>query len=116
MGNRVQLVSDTDRLFPVQAFFNGISGGRFVQVMRDLVAGVSYFLDVASCEFPGSLDPWEERFDGVRFSLFEEVVVVDYDVFVRFAVAACRAHVEVRPEHRAELESILGGLPGFVGL
>ncbi|NNC02015.1 hypothetical protein HJC10_04000 [Corallococcus exiguus] len=112
----MQLVADTDRLFPVQAFFNGISGDEFIGVMRNLVAGIGCFLDVASCEFPGSLDPGEERFDGVRFSLFEEEVVVDYDVFVRFAVAASVSHVRARPGDRAELELILAELPGFIGL
>ncbi|NNC15319.1 hypothetical protein D7Y27_20330 [Corallococcus sp. AB004] len=114
---RLSLVSDRDRLFPVQAFFNAINASEFVDTYRNLLNGIGYgFEGILSCEFPGSLDPWEERFDGVRFSIYEEEVIVDYSVFVRFALTWAQAHVKAWPEDKAELEAILKDLPGYLGL
>lgn len=113
---RLSLVADRDPLFPVQAFFNAIWADDFVSVIRHLAGGVGYGINAVHCGFLGDLDPWEEPFEGARFSLFEEEVVVGLDTFTRFAVEASRVHVRSFPEARAELEEILRELPGFTPL
>lgn len=101
----------------MQAFFNAIGASDFVRTYRDLMNGIGHGMEgILLCEFPGDLDPWEERFDGVRFYFYEEVVTVDYSVFARFALAAAQAHVKTRPEDKAELEAMLKHVPGFLGL
>ncbi|QPM76431.1 MULTISPECIES: ribonuclease toxin immunity protein CdiI [Myxococcus] len=95
-------------MFPVQAFFNSISERGFVEKIRQLVARVGAGIDGAQCEFPGGLEPWEQEFEGVRFSLYEDVVVVEEPVFQMFLLEACRMYVKDHPEDRARLAQILG--------
>ncbi|WP_152039057.1 ribonuclease toxin immunity protein CdiI [Myxococcus xanthus] len=108
MPKRLNLVGDDDPLFPGQAFFNSISERGFVEKIQQLVARVGAEIDGAQCEFPGDLEPWEPKFEGVRFSLYEDVVVVEEPVFQMFLLEACRMHVKDHPEDRARLAQILG--------
>ncbi|WP_147443944.1 ribonuclease toxin immunity protein CdiI [Corallococcus sicarius] len=105
MSDRVSLVDDDDPLFPVQAFFNAVGDGDFVEVVDALVSGVGRCSNDVCCEFPGDLDPGEPVFDGVRCSLFEDSVVVGRDVFFEFMLEACRAYVRA---HRAETDVLRG--------
>ncbi|MBU8895428.1 hypothetical protein KRR26_07420 [Corallococcus sp. M34] len=107
MDKRISIVSDFDPLFPMQAFFNAIGAGEFVDVIEGLLNGVGRGLDGVDCDFPGDLDPGEPRFDGVRFSLYEDVVIAGCPVFRQFLVEACRAHVREHPEDKQKLESLL---------
>ena len=74
MPNRLSL--SEDRLFPVQAFFNALPDAIFQDVMTGLLRGVGASINDARCAFSSDLDPGEEPFDGVRFSLFEDQVVI----------------------------------------
>jgi len=96
-----------DRLFPVQAFFNEVSDSDFVMMVDSLTQGVGMGLNVANCTFPGDLDPWQEPFDGVMFSLYEDEVVVDIPSFRHFLTLACEAYVREHPEDRAEIAELL---------
>ena len=109
MSKRIQLVADNDRLFPVQAFFNAISSRNFVAVIQSLLGGVGAGINDVHCQFPGDLDPGEKTFKGVRFSLYDDEVVVDEQTFKRFLIAASKAHVREQPEERAALEKALSG-------
>ncbi len=107
MSKRVQLVSDNDRLFPVQAFFNSVSASSFVTIIQSLLQGVGVSINDAHAEFPGEVEPGEKPFRGVRFSLYEDEVVVEEAVFKQFLLAACKAHLREHPEERSELSQVL---------
>jgi len=113
MSKRLEQLSDRDPLFPVQAFFNALGDRTFVDALADLLRGVGHGVNEAHCEFPGDLDPGEPRFEGVRFRLFEDEVVVSRETFERFLLAACRAQAQRCPEQRAAIAHQLAahGLP-----
>lgn len=73
MPNRLQLEK---KMFPVQAFFNSIPEHRFESVLNTLRENVGYSINNSHCEFPNELDSDEEMFEGVRFVLFEEEVII----------------------------------------
>ncbi|MCR9233095.1 MAG: ribonuclease toxin immunity protein CdiI [bacterium] len=73
MPIRIQL---QDQLFPVQTFFNAIGDHEFWDIIHGLKNRVSYGLDVCFCEFPESLDFDEEPFEGVRFRIYEDEVII----------------------------------------
>ena len=107
MSKRLELVSDRDPLFPAQAFFNALSDRTFVDALVDLLRGVGHGVNEAHCELPGDLDPGEPPFEGVRFRLFEDEVVVPRETFERFLRAACAAQVQRCPEQRAAIAQLL---------
>lgn len=98
MSKRLERVADDDSLFPVQAFFNALGDATFVDTLSDLLQGVGHGVNEAHCEFPADLDPGEPPFEGVRFRLFEDEVVVSRETFERFLLAACAAQVRRCPE------------------
>ena len=108
MGRRLAIVGDTDRLFPVQAFFNAMGDSVFLRILADLVSGVGAGVNDVHCEFPGDLNEDEEPFEGIRFSLYEDEVVVDRDTFLRFLRLAAESYVREHPHDQAQVEAILG--------
>ncbi len=107
MSKRLELVADHDPLFPVQTFFNALSDLTFVDALADLLRGVGHSVNEAHCELPGDLDPGEPSFEGARFRLFEDEVVVSRDTFERFLVAACATQVRRCPEQHAAIAQLL---------
>lgn len=107
MPKRIQLVADNDPLFPAQAFFNAISPRDFITTIKRLLINIGAGVDDAVCTFPESLDPGDERFEGIQFSFFEDEVTVDEPTFQKFLIAACRAHIAEHPEDLDEIEKAL---------
>jgi hypothetical protein len=107
MPKRLELVSDSDRLFPVQAFFNSISSQNFVETIQRLLNGIDMSIDDTSCDFAGNLATDDEHFEGVRFSLYEDSVIIGEGTFNRFLTEACKAHLRQHPEDQAALEKAL---------
>lgn len=102
---RLRLVDD--RLFPVQAFFNAFWDDNFVEVMRGLLGGIGHSMDDAHCRFPSDLDPWEEPFEGVRFSLYEDEVIITAAELKAFVAQACVAYLAAHPEQRDVVADLL---------
>lgn len=94
---------EDERLFPVQAFFNAISDNAFVRIMLDLKRGVGSGVNDCFCEFPNELDPGEEPFEGVRFSLFEDEVVLSLNELNKYIDQVCEVHLADFPEDRERL-------------
>jgi CDI immunity protein len=107
MPKRLSIVSDEDPMFPVQAFFNAISNDHFVFTISNLLQGVGAGFDVAYCEFPEDLDPSDESFEGVRFSLYEDEIIVDYQTFMQYLKLACKQYIKEHPEDHNKLEQLL---------
>ena len=85
------MLKDDDPLFPMQAFFNIIRASEFIEIVSNLTSGHGAGLECVYCGFPGDADPGEEPFEGVRFALFEDEVVVDEKTFAKFLRLACEA-------------------------
>lgn len=96
-----------NRLFPVQAFFNAIGDDAFVRVVKDLQRRVGTAINDCYCEFPEELDYDEEPFDGIRFSLFEDEVIISEEELNAFLKKVCSIHLIDYPEDRKELIDFL---------
>ena len=105
MRNRLSL--DESRLFPVQAFFNGISDRNFQEIISYLTRGVGHGLDYAICTFPNDLDPGDEPYEGVTFSLFEDEVVISEDEFQQYLRGACQSFVADHPDQAEAINELL---------
>lgn len=106
MPNRLAF-ERSDRL-PVQAFFNAIPDDLFWQVVQSLLQGVGYSINDCHCEFPGDLDFCEDTFEGVRFSLYEDAVILDETELRRTLRVVCEEHVRRHPDNGHLLEELLG--------
>lgn len=105
MPDRLQL---DKRYFPVQTFFNALSNDTFVRTIDHLLSGVGHSVNECDCSFPDDLDPDDERFEGVRFSIFEEELVISLDELRSFVIQACRSQLAIVPEQRLDIERLLG--------
>lgn len=97
---------DSDH-FPVIAFFNAISNSDFKDVVEQLSLGIGRGINAAVCTFPDDLDPDEDMFDGVMFSLHNEEVVVDYQTFFHYLKKACNFYLVDFPDDKDIIESYL---------
>ena len=110
-GFRIQV--DNERLFPIQAFFNAISDHSFVETIANLLRGIGASFDDAHCEFPKDLDPGEEPFEGVRFALYDDEVVVGFRTFRHYLELACTAYISENPINRSKIENLLQNPSSF---
>lgn len=108
MPNRLLVQSESH--FPVQTFFNSIGDDSFVKMIDTLTNGVGYSINECDCTFPDDLDPDEEPFDGVRFSLFEESVIIDTDELKKHLKVVCDEFVKRHPETTEQINGFLGRL------
>ena len=91
--------------FPIQAFFNAISDSKFTEVIGQMSLGIGRGINDAVCTFPGDLDPEEELFDGIQFSLYGwEPVIADYKKFYYYLSLACKAHIEDFPDDQNKIK------------
>jgi hypothetical protein len=104
---RIILFDDRDPKFPIQAFFNTISNGDFLIVVSSLVKRAGYCINAACCSFPGDLDPMDETFMGVKFSLFEDEVIIDEQSFLYYLSMACSSYLEFNPSDKDRLSGLL---------
>ena len=93
--------------FPVQALLNAVSDSSFVDFVDCLTRGIGFSSNDADCTFPGDLDPDEIPFEGVRFSLFEDEVVVSLDQLREYLTIACNSYIATHPESECNLNNYL---------
>lgn len=98
-------------LFPVQAFFNAVGNGSFVQMVDCLTRGIGFTSDEAQCMFPCDLEPGDAPFEGVRFSIFEDEVVLPVASMRTYLRDACESYLESHPSERPRLEPLLARKP-----
>jgi hypothetical protein len=107
MRKRIIIGDDQEPRFPVQAFFNSISDSSFVGIVSSLLKHIGYCTDNACCKFPSDLDPGEEIFEGVRFSLFEDIVIIDNGSFLEYLKVVCNDHIEHCTSDKEEITNLL---------
>lgn len=105
-----RLTLDDERLLPVQAFFNAIGEESFVRVIDSLTSGVGYTSNDCDCSFPGDLDPGEKVFQGIRFSLFEQSIVISHEELASYIKIVCQGHVDRHPTEQENIARILNQL------
>lgn len=93
-------------MFPVQAFFNAMPARSFVRTLTGFCSGVGAGFNDAVCEFPDELDEEEDRFDGVRFEIFSESVVVSNAEFLEILSRVCATYVEQYPDERGTVHDL----------
>lgn len=99
---------DDGRLFPVQCFFNAIADFHFVETIGRLLRGIGAGVHDAHCQFSTDLDPCEEEFVGVRFSLFEESTVISVGELHNHIRAACDSYFARHPDEEIAARKALG--------
>jgi hypothetical protein len=104
MPDRVRLDAS---LFPVQVFFNAVCDQSFVGVVERLSHGIGHCVNDIDCSFPEDLDPDEEPFEGIRFSTFEEEVLLDNQSLLDIVAVACDEHLLRHPTDKGRLEAAL---------
>jgi hypothetical protein len=105
MPDRLKL--NKDDLFPVQAFFNCIWDSSFVKIIDGLTKQIGAGVNEAHCEFPSDLDPGEPIFEGVRFSIFEDSIVISLSELREYLDIVCSQHVLLHPEDEGAINEML---------
>lgn len=93
--------------FPVKAFFNAISNAKFIDVVKYMSLGIGYGINDTVCTFPGDLDPSDEIFEGVEFSLINEAIVVEYRTFYHYLKLACQEYLRDFPQEKSIINEYL---------
>lgn len=105
-----RIISDdewNDKYFPVKAFFNEISDNAFVKIIEYMSKGIGHGLNVAYCLFPGDIEPDEEPFEGVKFGVFEDEIIISYQETYNFMKEACAAYIRDFPEDEKYINKLL---------
>ena len=105
MPNRLNL--EYAPLFPVQAFFNAISDDSLIRAVGCLTNGIGYCSNEVACNFTADLDPDEEPFDGVRFSLFEDSIIISLEQLRHFLELVCSGYVDNHPQDKQKINDLL---------
>ena len=93
--------------FPVIAFFNAVPSSNFMRTVEQMSVGIGTGINAVDCSFPDDVEDDEEKFDGVRFSVHDEEVVLNYETFYYYLNLACKNYVDAFPDDRSELENYL---------
>jgi len=107
---RLKRIELDECLFPVQAFFNALSDDEFIRVIGLLSNRVGYHPDYCHCYFPEDLDPGEELFEGVCFSIFEDKIVISLEELNDVIRLACAEYVSRNPVDEGRVKEILDRL------
>jgi hypothetical protein len=71
-----------------------------------------FSIDDACCQFPSDRDPDDPMFDGVQFSIFEEVATISLTETRQYMVRVAEEFVRLHPNKRDELAPIMARLSG----
>lgn len=89
----------------VKEFFNSAySQGEFVSSINAITKGYSFVINEDYCLFQ-ELDSSDQdlHFEGVKFGIMDDQVVVANDVFWEFLRTACDRYIQLHPEDRDKL-------------
>ncbi|WP_037285170.1 ribonuclease toxin immunity protein CdiI [Saccharibacillus sacchari] len=89
---------------PAIVFFNAISNSDFVEVIEQMSAGIGTGINDVDCSFPDDIEECEEKFDGVRFSLIDEEVILNYEMFYYYLNKACENYLDTFPDDRSKID------------
>lgn len=90
--------------FPVISFFNAISNSDFIKVIEQMSVGIGTGINDADCSFPDDVEEYEKTFDGVRFSLIDEEVILSYEMFYYYLNKACENYLDTFHDDRSKVD------------
>lgn len=93
--------------FPAITFLNAISDSDFLRTVENMSNGIGTGINAAVCLFPGDLDPGEEVFEGVMFSLHDEEIIIDHNTFYIYLRKACERYTKDFPTDKNKIEELL---------
>lgn len=96
-----------DDLFPVQAFFNAMSDRNLISTLEEFSKGIGAGFNDAVCEFPSELDPGDEPFEGVRFYIFEEEVILSKSDFMKILGEVCLIYAARHPSDEIRIQELV---------
>lgn len=105
---RIKITHEIDKkYFPVIAFFNAIPDYEFIGMLEYMLKGIGYTFNEVHCEFPGDLDPGDKMFEGIRFTVLNDEIVIDYQTLYHFIELSCKAYIEDNYVDMAKIDKIL---------
>ena len=75
--------------------------------MDCLSRGIGYCDNETHCIFPGDLDPGDETFDGVEFSLFEDSTIISVEELHNYIRRVCDEYLVEHPEDAVAVDELL---------
>lgn len=96
-----------ESLFPVQAFFNAMPARSLIRTLAAFCDGVGAGFNDAVCEFPDELDEGVVRFNGVKFEIFNEEVIISNLEFLDIVSKVCTDFAEKYPDERDAVRDLL---------
>jgi hypothetical protein len=101
-------VNDSDELWVVKNFFSEHDGVLFPSCIAHILSGIGYGNEYAMCTFPDSIEPDEEPFNGIRFTMYGgHTKVIDEDAFKKITIEACRRYILKNSSRRNQITEIL---------
>ncbi len=94
-------------LYPVVAFFNSIWDQDFLKAMTRLTNGIGQSMNDAYCLFYDPDEPDEEIFEGAKFSVGDDEVILSDADWKRYAREATLAFVKANPEFERDAQKLL---------
>ena len=89
---------------------------RFLKVLNHYANGEGYGIEHVWCVFADDFKPWEEDYFGDTGIAYyfdypavekDEIVILDYETFIKYLKEACIEYLERNPEDTKEVESYL---------
>lgn len=105
-----RIISDNewnDKYFPVKAFFNEISDNAFLKVIEYMSNGNGHGLNVAYCVFPDNVEPDEKPFEGVKFGVYEDEIILEFQEVYYYMKEASNAYIKNFPEDKETINKLL---------
>jgi len=108
-----RIIIEDDKLFTVQAFLNVIPDSDFVKTLRNLTNGIGATFNDICCLFPEDLDPWDEPFEGICFSVLNEEIVISKEEFSKYLRNAAMTYAHKYPDKEIEILQLLNEFDQF---
>ncbi|WP_157760099.1 ribonuclease toxin immunity protein CdiI [Delftia acidovorans] len=96
-----------NKLFPVQAFFNAMPGISLIRTLESFCNRIGAGFNDATCEFPEEVESGDDYFDGVRFSIFNEEVIISNEVFFDILSQVCSIYISKNKDSSEEISSLM---------
>ena len=97
MARQPRLVLNDDKLYPVAGFFNSLWDQNFLEVMSQLAAGIGHGINGATCLFPDPDDPDDPPFEGAKFSVASDEVILSEKEWKAYARMAIASYIKANP-------------------
>ncbi len=101
MKNRIEIKDPN--FFPVQAFLNAIPDEQFSKTLENIAKGIGATFNDVDCSFPEDIDPNDEPFEGVSFSIFDEEVIISLEEFLIYLHQATDQYIAQHPSERDDI-------------